>query len=339
MSANTQRGVAVIAGLLLALGSTGTLTQPALAESGGRETTLKPTDCPGRLGKLPYRSGQQTTDEDQGWVDMLCQYRKKQIRAGDPQAQIRLNYRLPSADPKPIGGDFCWQVRGEPDPEHVSPDKRSGQLHPIGDHFIWVQYHGYNFKAKRARAAAVALARDLVDQSRVLACPGATPLEDPGLDSATPGEGFDEAAQGYAVLAAAYDAREAEVEAMEDAAGADLDAQSRAWTERAEAAEALAAGVESLGLAPEVQPEAAELIAASKEQARLWRLMAGDLSPSSVKEAGFDDLLAAEDAAFRAISERQNAQTALLLALGLQSTVTDSGEDEDVAPTENAADG
>lgn len=96
-----------------------------------QEVTNSPSDCPGRLAGLPYRSGRGITYEAPDRMDLLCQYRKKNTRSGDPSVSITLFYYAPSADPKRIGG-FCWKVRGQPDPEIVTKSPPGGGLQPGG---------------------------------------------------------------------------------------------------------------------------------------------------------------------------------------------------------------
>jgi hypothetical protein len=268
----------------------------------------RPSDCPGRIGKLPFRSGSETRNERNGGeiVSLVCQYRKEQTRHGDPSVSISASYYTPSYDnPKGIGG-FCWQVRGLDDPE--TGTDRGGVVQPVGDHFIRVQYRTLNDRApktERVRAAAVELAQDLVDEGFVLACPGATSAE----EAAGP-EDVLTAAREYLALAEEYD-------------GQQFERPQDDYAALATAGDDFVSDVKGLMLPEIVQAQVDALIAASAAQARAWRLIASrspgegeDDDVAAILE-DFDSIDADVAALSAAADERARADEALRQALGL----------------------
>ena len=307
-----------------------------------QEMTQDPFDCPRqRIGKgLPYHVGTEMTYEAPERVSLTCQYRRQNIRAGAPSASMIIFYYGPSATTKSIPPvEFCWQVRGETDPEYVSDRQPPGGVVFPGDAFIRVQYSALNVKAIEAvRAFALESAEALIDEGRVLPCPGAS--LDPSSEETAPNNVLGAAARDY--LAAAERFRVA-VEAADQLQSAALDATSdplavaedisASFEALASAAASYASELQGLTLPPEAQARVEDLIAAAMEQERLWQLLAGDLSPDAVEEAGFDDPLAVADAVLAAITTRESADEALRAAFGLPpsgAADADAGDDTEL---------
>lgn len=173
--------------------------------------------------------------------------------------------------------------------------------------------------------------------ARTQLCPGATAPD--GSDVAVTGAGgdpdstltdatgdtadgpLDAAAGSYLTVADRFDAEKLEADAIEGRAleatdpVAVAEGITTAYVAHAAAAEALAGDLESLAFPPGVQEAVDDLIAASAEEARLWRTVAGD--PSDAAPSDPEAIFAAQDELFAATDVREKAAAGLRQALGL----------------------
>jgi len=281
---------------------------------------------------------------------VLCQYRKKNIRSGDPSVSINLFYYAPSQESKGIGG-FCWKVRGQPDPEIVTKSPPGGSLQPGGEHFIRLSYSALNHKPKKVRAAAVALAEDLIDQGRVLACLGA---EGRATDTGGPDPASDAAVDAFIAAGRAFNEREAGIDALDEQADSQLensqghydrgddaiadlilsdawglDAQARA--EEAAAYQLYAADLAKVSFPPEEQMLIDELIERNKELAELLLEMSSLIEFVADNPSNLDAVLAAtqseETTLKAAISAARDAERAAYDEVGDALGLVDDGSE------------
>jgi len=332
--------VAAALALTVILSGSEFLANPFLPLAALAADTPRPMECPKKVGKLPFDRALASPVGRPPWLQ--CHYvspkkarpdyaiaKVQWVESGSDVVQSETYTRLHCQ----VGDDA---EAGRP-VDRFGRGKIGSEYSLVGEKYVLATWHSGGDKSTKW---AKKLAKDLVAkiEPRAAFCPGAEPAGPSAEEPEAPEAALDAPTEAYLALAADYDAREGEIEVMENAAGFDVDLQSEAWAELAAAAEALAAGVKGLPLPASVKVEAEALIATAQEQARLWRLMAGDLSPTDLEDAGFDDALAVEEAAFAAISARQKAQATLQRALALPPAGQDPGgnQDEDAPSAEDA---